>query len=466
MLNYKLKIGLVPDRRYLPGLKRTGIFSAAPAIANKEKAIRFLRENFEDEQTELFDLEWLNDEGLLIETKDCHRVAEYMKERKVDAIFIINCNFGNEEAVGKVAQLMNVPTLLWGPRDRIIEPDGTRYTDTQCGLFSASKQLRRYNVPFSYIENCDVEEETFRCGFERFLAVATMAKNFHRLRVLQVGTRPRPFKSVMVNELELTERFGIDVVPVNMAETTQRLQKILNEKPDAVDKHLETIRKFYDPVGIDEETQRRMAAFIEFYRNVMEEYQADIIATECWTAMTHAIGTLPCTAMSLLADMGIAVVCETDIFGAITSALLSCAARGKKPPFFGEFTVRHPERNDAELLWHCGVFPISLRQNDSRRALKAFRPDFRIKDGRYTIARFQGDRGKYYLLAGSFETTDGPETIGTYLWAKFDDLPKIERKFIEGPYIHHMSEIEGEYVDVLREFTKFVPDLIFDPLEQ
>ncbi|MCL2742609.1 MAG: hypothetical protein FWE67_02030 [Planctomycetaceae bacterium] len=465
MLDYKLKIGLVPERRYLPGPKRTGMFNSDYADANKEKTFRFLREHFADAQTEFVDLDWLNEEGMLIETKDCSRVAEYLKEQKVDAIFVINCNFGNEEAAGKIAQMMNLPTLLWGPRDRIIEADGTRYTDTQCGLFSISKQLRRYNIPFSYIENCDVEEEMFRSGFERFLSVCSMIKNFRRLRILQVGTRPKPFKCVMVNELELTERFGIDIVPVNLAEATQRLNKYLNEKPDAVEQYLDTIRKYYDPVGIDEETQRRMAAFIGFYRDIVEEYQADVIATECWTAMINAVGALPCAAMSVLGDMGIITICETDIFGAITSALLSCAARGKKPPFFGEFTVRHPQRDDAELLWHCGVFPVSLRQNDSRRELKIHKPDFCAKDGRYTIARFQGDCGKYYLLGGTFETTDGPETVGTYLWAKFNDLPKLERKLIEGPYIHHVSEIEGDYAAELRELTKYVPELIFDPLE-
>ena len=30
---------------------------------------------------------------------------------------------------------------------------------------------------------------------------------------------------------------------------------------------------------------------------------------------------------------------------------------------------------------------------------------------------------------------------------------------VEGPYIHHMSEVEGDYTDVIREFTKFVPNL-------
>ncbi|MDO5553613.1 MAG: fucose isomerase [Planctomycetia bacterium] len=466
MLNYRIKIGLVPERRYLPGPKRTGMFNSDYADANKEKAITFLKKTFADAETEFVDLDWLNDEGMLIETKDCVRVAEYLKAQNVDAIFIINCNFGNEEAAGKIAQLMNVPTLLWGPRDRIIEPNGTRYTDTQCGLFSISKQLRRYNVPFSYINNCDIDDLVFRDGVTRFLSVVTMVKNFRRLRILLVGTRLKPFKCVMANELELTERFGIDVVPCNLAETTHRLESLLTDRPEVLAEHVKYIKSQYDPNGIDDATLTRMAAFIEFYREAMRDNQCDVIATECWTAMNQAFGAMPCLAMSLLADMGCYVICESDIHGAITAALLACAARGKKPPFFGEFTVRHPVRDDAELLWHCGVFATSLRKPDTKRKLQIFKPDFCAKDGQYTIARFQGDRGKYFLLAGRFDTIDGPDTTGTYLWAKFNQFDQLERNLVEGPYIHHMSEIEGDYVETLREFAKYVPGLIYDPLEE
>ena len=105
-------------------------------------------------------------------------------------------------------------------------------------------------------------------------------------------------------------------------------------------------------------------------------------------------------------------------------------------------------------------------KNDSSKAkLYNTKPSFRAKDGNYTIARFQGDAGKYTLLGGTYKTVDGPHTFGTYMWAEFKDWAKIEKKMINGPYIHHMSEIYGEYADVLEEFCKFIPDLEFDPIE-
>ena len=224
MLGFKLKIGLIPLRRDLPDAKtRKGIFEPAKAEENKNKIISYIKKEFSDNLTEFVDLEWLNKEGLLFDTADCEKVREHFKKEKVDAVFIINCNFGNEEAAGTIAKMMNLPVLLWGPQDMVFEKDGTRYTDCQCGLFAVSKQLQRLNIPFSYIENCQMEEEVFRKGVLRFLSVVTMVKNFKGLRITQVGTRLNPFKSVMANEMELTEKFGFNLQNVNMAVASEKL---------------------------------------------------------------------------------------------------------------------------------------------------------------------------------------------------------------------------------------------------
>lgn len=90
---------------------------------------------------------------------------------------------------------------------------------------------------------------------------------------------------------------------------------------------------------------------------------------------------------------------------------LTSAARRKQAPAFGEFTVRHPENKNAELLWHCGPFPYSVKAEDSKAKLFNTKPSFRAKDGKYTIARFQGDAGTYTLLGGEFKTVPGPKTF-------------------------------------------------------
>ncbi len=466
MLNYKLKIGLVPDIRNLGDFAtRKGIFEPAKGVQNKNAVVSYIKEHFADCNTEFTDLEWLNDLGVVYKNQDADKVCEYLKKEKVDAIFIINCNFGNEEVCGQIAKKMGLPVLLWGPQDMVFEADGMRYTDAQCGLFAISKQLRRYHVPFSYIENCPVESPVFADGFKKFLSVATMVKNFKNLNVTQIGTRLTPFKSVMYNELELTEKFGMNLSNVNMAQFEARFNALLEEKANDLDADLIKLKETYDVAGLDDAVLKKMLNFVYTYISFFDEYDTDVMASECWTSMPLAFGANPCLAMSILYDMGYPVICESDIHGAITSALLLCASRGKDKPAFGEFTVRHPENKNAELLWHCGPFPYSLKKDSEEAKLYNTKPSFRAKDGNYTIARFQGDEGKYTLLGGTYKTVDGPYTFGTYMWAEFKDWSKVEKKMINGPYIHHMSELYGEYADVLEEFCKFIPGLDFDPLE-
>lgn len=466
MLNYKIKIGLVPIRRNIADAKnRKGMFQPSYAQDNKDMVIQFLDKNFRDEITDFCDLEWLNEEGLLYDEKDCEKVKEYFEKEKVNAIFIVNCNFGNEEAAGRIAKMMNVPTLLWGPLDVHIAPDGTRFTDTQCGLFAISKQLQRLSVPFSYIENCKIDDEKFKAGFESFLAVSTMVNNFKNLKLGLMGTRMNPFKSVMANELELTEKFGINLQNINLAVAKDNFDKVFAENYADIEKLADEISDIYDVSTVERQTLLKMTGLVFLYKKLFEDFGVDAITSECWTALPLAIGALPCLAMSILSDMGYIVTCETDLHGVITQVLLTSASRGKKRALFGEFTCRHLENKNAELLWHCGPFPYSAKHDACKAKIFTGKPCFYAKDGTYTISRFQGAKGKYYLLGGTFETVPGPETSGTYMWAQFKDLSRVEEKLINGPYIHHMSEMYGDLTKELKEFCKYIPEIEYDILE-
>jgi len=168
--------------------------------------------------------------------------------------------------------------------------------------------------------------------------------------------------------------------------------------------------------------------------------------------------------MCLLADKDVYVTCEWDIHMTITNVLLLSATRGREKPIQGEFTCRHPDNENSELLWHCGPFPLKYKAKGEKALLYNTKPSFRLEDGQYTIARFQAEKGKYYLFADKFNTCEGPRTFGTYMWAEFKDWPAVERKIIEGPYIHHMSEIPGDYVEYLKEFAKYFDEISFDSI--
>lgn len=463
MLNYKVKIGLAPMRRDVT--PRPGIFNWEKAEERGHHAVAYIKEHFTSEKVSFVDLEGINPVSVMYNDDDAECVIERFLAEKVDAVFIINCNFGNEEIAAHVARAVGKPVCIWAPMDDSFLPDGTRYTDSQCGLFGVSRQMQRLRIPFSYIETCKIEDKIFTEGFKRFISVACMVNNFRGMRIAQVGMRPKPFCSVIYNEGELLEKFGIQVIPVNMAIIIDKYNKILAENDAVLQEGAKLLLSRYEMDDITQPLLKKVYAFVLLYKWVFETYRVQVVSAECWTAMQLAVGAMPCMAYSVLADMGYIISCESDMHGAITMALLSCASLGEKIPFFGEFTVRHPENKNAELLWHCGPFAYSLRKEATPCKAVNMRAWFQVKDSEYTIARFDQESGDYKLLAGTCKSTDGPYTFGTYLWAEFDDLPAWERKLVEGPYIHHMAEIEGDYTQELLKFCKYIPGITPDAVE-
>lgn len=464
MLNYQLRLGLAPMRRDVT--PRPGIFNWEKAEERGHRVVAYIREHFATENVSFVDLAGINPVGVMYSEADAEKVIERFTAEKVDAVLIINCNFGNEEVAAQVVRGVGKPVCLWAPIDEEFMPDGMRFTDSQCGIFGVSRQLQRFNLPFSFIETCGVGSDIFAKGFQQFISVACMVKNFTGMRIAQVGMRPKPFCSVIFNEGELMQRFGLQIVPVNLAVVIDKYNKILAERDAELEQGKELLLSRYEMDDLTPPLLKKVYAFVLLYQWIFETYRVQAVSAECWTAMQLAVGAMPCTAYSILADMGYIVSCESDLHGAITMALLSCASLGKKVPFFGEFTVRHPSDPNGELLWHCGPFAYSLKKDGSPCKNVNMRQWFQVKDGQYTVARFDQDDGKYSLLAGTCESMDGPYTFGTYLWAKFKNLPAWERKLVEGPYIHHMAEIEGDYTEELREFCKFVPALASDAVAE
>ena len=466
MFDYKVKIGLVPMRRDTNNRPKGTFLTWYSAEERGERFVRYIEENFTTDKVSFVDSKGLGTKDLIHDAKSAAAMVERMKREGVDAVFIVNCNFGNEEAAADIAKAMGKPVLLWAPLDDEYYVDGMRPTDSQCGLFGVSRQMQRFHIPFSHLPCCRVESDEFKDGFLSFVRVACMVKNFTGLRIGQIGLRPAPFYSVIWNEGELMEKFGLKIIPINFALIEQRMKATLDERPAEMKEIADGIRKNYQMDDLTPKYVETMAAYAVTLTRLYTEFDLDAISAECWTATPVMFdGFAPCTVYSILNDMGYLVSCESDMHCLLTMILLKSATLGEGKPLFGEFTVRHPEDRNAELLWHCGPFPLSQKAESgvgSTARLVNQRSWFRAKDGVYTVARLDQESGRYVILPLVGKTTEGPATHGTYLWVKFDDLQKIEDRIIDGPYIHHFTEIAGDYTREIREFCKYFPNLETD----
>ena len=455
----KVKIGFALTRR--------SIFCAPDSI----KYAGITRDKLNELGVEFVDITDINDEGLLYDEADRIKIAEKFRNEKIDGLFFPHCNFCTEYEVARLAKELNVPVLLWGPRDERPDENGIRLRDSQCGLFATGKVLRRFRVPFTYMTNCRLDDPEFERGIKDFLAVCNVVKVFNNTRILQIAPRPFDFWSTMCNEGELLEKFNIQLSPIPMPELTDAV-KAAKEEGSEVAKTVAYCKENMN-IAIKDDELENVAAMKVAMRNLADKYGCNAIAIQCWNALQSELGIMPCAANSLLNEEGLPVVCETDIHGAITAVMVEAATLDDTRSFFADWTVRHPDNENGELLQHCGPWPISVAQEKPTIGYPlAFNHPGAVealaKHGKMTLARFDGDNGEYSLLLGNAKGVDGPYTKGTYVWVEVENLKRLEDKLVCGPYIHHCVGIHKDVVPVLYEACKYIgiaPDL-YDPIEE
>lgn len=455
----KIKLGIAPTRRFC--------FSKEDAHRFKDIILEKMRA---DERVEVIDIDDINEEGLIYDSVgDVDKIADKFIATKVDAVFFPHCNFGTEDTVAKVAKKVGKPVLLWGPRDEDPLEDGSRLRDTQCGLFATGKILRRFNVKFTYIPNCAIDDPIFVRGFDTFLRAVSVVKAFNKARILQIAPRPASFWTMMYNEGELLEKFGIQVFPITLKELELRTLSIEEEGGKVLNDTVAQIKEIVDCTGADENAVRRTAALKLAIRSYANEQACTAAAIQCWNALQDSLGIMPCMVNGLLTDEGLPVTCETDIHGAITCIMAHAAAMYKTAPFFADLTVRHSQNENSELLFHCGNFPPSLAEGKTKFSrhflFDGHEPGTHegpVKLGDMSIVRFDGDHGEYQLFLGKAKGVSGKFTRGTYVWIEVNDWLLWEEKLVCGPYVHHCVGIHDYVIPALYEACKYIDGLTPD----
>ena len=447
MYHKVVRLGVMPTKR--------GFLPMDRAKSQKDAFMAVIR-SVKPESVSLTDIDGLCENGIACQPECVPAIINRFKEARIDALFLPFCDFGEETVVAAVASALRVPTLVWGNRDEDVNTDDGRGRDTQCGMFAATKVLRRQRVIYSYIFNCETGSEEFRRGFERFVRVAAIVRDVRGLRIAKIGDRPPPFMSVMSNEGDLLSRFGITCVPVSTQALIEETERLIKQNGmELRDYHADLSRRI-DLSPTAEDASRRIAAFTLAARDEIVRLGCTAAAMECWSGVSRALAAPVCMALGELADMGLPVSCETDVNGAVTLAILRACLLYEEPGFLADLTVRHPSNDNAELLWHCGPFPFSLRSAHTRPRLVNGQERWELKQGNLTLCRFDDADGEYTLFCGEGKTTTGPETTGTYVWLEVDDWRLWEEKLMFGPYIHHIGGAYGQYGPVLREAARYL----------
>ena len=115
MMDYKVKIGLAPMRRNVTARPSGSPFAWDAAEKRGDEIVSYIEKNFTNENVEFINTVGLGCNNLMFDDATAKEFLDHFKANDVDAVFIINCNFGNEEITADLAKALDKPVLLWAP---------------------------------------------------------------------------------------------------------------------------------------------------------------------------------------------------------------------------------------------------------------------------------------------------------------------------------------------------------------
>lgn len=447
-----------------------GLCPIGKFVFSNEDAVRYktlLQEKLRQWNVNFVDLDKILEDGLIKDQKQVEPAVEHFNAADIDCLFIPHCNFGTEDAAAMIAKKLGVPTLLWGPRDEAPLPDGTRLRDSLCGVFATSKVLHKLGVTFTYIENCRIDDPQLEEGIDNFLRAVNIAGLFRKgSRIGHIGQRIDFFWTTIINESELLEKFNIEVLPLDMVEFIKNAKNRTVENRNIYEDEIKQLKQTCIIEGLEDASLINILGVRDQILALGEDNGLDGFAIQDFMSLIDEMGAYCMYADSLVADK-FAVGYESDIHGTISDLIVRRASLDSQAGFLADLTIRHPENDNAVLLWHFGA-ALSMRHPDEKVRLGhhwilpsplSGMTHFKLQDGPITIVRFDGDRGEYKLAVGEGKSVEGPDTLNNYTWLEVDNWPYWERTLMEGPFIHHAAMTYGHHANAIVEAIKYIPGI-------
>ena len=268
-----------------------------------------------------------------------------LKETDVNALVVYLGNFGPEGPETMLAQKFDGPVMFVAAAE---ESEGNLIGgrgDAYCGMLNASYNLalRKLNP---YIPEYPVGDPQ---------DVSEMVGDFENIARILLG----------LSELDLFEAFNNHKddprIPAVVKEMEEEL-KNGNGYPGILPKLAQ-----YELTLLDWAEQNKGAS--EYF----------VFANKCWPAFQTQFGFVPCYVNSRLATKGIPVACETDIYGALSEYIITCATQ--MPATLLDINNSVPKdmfENNKDLFngytltdlfmgFHCGNTPSCMMKNHSMK---------------------------------------------------------------------------------------------------
>ncbi|MGD8625537.1 MAG: fucose isomerase [Anaerolineae bacterium] len=396
-------------------------------------------------------------ETLVTDLAQARQVAGQLAGAPLDLLVVLQATFADSTMVMSLARAIEAPLLLWAvPEAR---SGGRLRLNSFCGINLGAHALRRAGHSYAYAYA--PPDDRAIVDQVHTLARAGRARRLLRgARLGRVGENPAGFDSCRLDAAALTDRLGVEVVQVPLADV---FQTVSDTAPgDVEDVYRELSTRLDGLEEVDPAALRRSLASYQALRQLAEAQGLAGLAVRCWPEFFTELGCAACGAMSMLSDEGTPCSCEADVNGTISQLILQWIGGG---PAFGTDVVSFDLDDDAVAVWHCGLAPLSMADPEARpratihsnRQLPLLM-EFPLKPGRVTVARLSEATGDYRLVVASGEMLRAPMSFsGTSGLLRFDRPARqvLDTMLSEG-LEHHVSLTYGDHVPALLALAKML----------
>jgi L-fucose isomerase-like protein len=198
--------------------------------------------------------------------------------------------------------------------------------DALCGLLNASYNLALRNLS-AYIPEYPVgDASAVAAMIQEFIPVARALIGISNLKVISFGPRPddflacnAPIKCLYDMGASIQENSELDLLVAFRAHANDP------RIPDVVADMAAELGAGNDYPGILGKLAQYELTLLDWYNQHKGAARSVVFANKCWPAFQTEFQFVPCYVNSRLAERGIPVACETDIYGAFSEFILACA---------------------------------------------------------------------------------------------------------------------------------------------
>jgi L-fucose isomerase-like protein len=383
----------------------------------------------------------------LITTPDQASAAiDQLRSESYDLLLVFQATFADSQMLVEFAEALDKPIFLWGvPEERT---GGRLRLGSLIGinLGAHALKLRGRHYEYAYARPDDVQAMKH---LRSTVIAASVVDQLKTARIGIVGEHPAGMDTCHLDEQELRTRLGVQVVPIEIAQVFERMNRL---SPAAVQPIRARLTARLDGLDdLDQAPLHRTLSAYQVLQEISKEMKLDGLAVRCWPEFFTEMQCSACGALALLNDQRIPCGCEADINGTITQLMLQWLSG---EPAFGTDIVSADEEENWIVLWHCGQAPLSMADPQFRpkatvhsNRLLPLLMEFPLKPGPVTLARLSRAGGGLGLVLGRGQMQPAsPSFSGTSGVVRFErPALQVLNSILEHGLEHHIALAYGDH---------------------